>query len=125
MAISVENKFKKCYSNYVKGNEVVMSYIFLLISLILIFVNIYLGFALSIVSLVISIIKFKKKDFLNSVTLILSSIVIIVCTIYFLTSSFEKNVEKAREAIDESKKNHYLNYERKLESLAKKYIFED
>ena len=102
-----------------------MSYIFLLISLGLLFLNIYVGFILSIVALIISIIQFKKKDFLNTVTLILSSLIIVICIIYFITSSFKKNVEIAEETLDESKKNTYLTYEQKLESLAKKYVLEE
>ena len=105
-----------------------MSYIFLLISLGLLFINLYLGCAISIVALIISIINFKKKDFLNTVTLILSSIVIIICIISFITSmtsSFKKNVEIIEDAKDESKKNSYISYEQKLEGLAKEYVIED
>ena len=96
-----------------------------MVSLGLLFVNLYFGCALSLIALIISIIQFKKKDFLNIVTFILSSIVIIVCIISFLTSSFKKNVEIAEETLDESKKNAYLTYEQKLEGLAKEYVLED
>ena len=102
-----------------------MAYIFLLVSLGLLFINLYLGCVISLVSLIISIIQFKKKDFLNIVTLILSSLVIVICIISFISSSFKKNVEISEETLDESKKNSYITYEQKLESLAKEYIIED
>ena len=96
-----------------------MSYIFLLISLGLLFLNIYVGFILSIVALIISIIQFKKKDFLNTITFILSSLVIVICIISFITSSYKKKEEIVEEALDENKKNSYISYEQKLEGLAK------
>lgn len=102
-----------------------MSYIFLLISLGLLFLNIYVGFILSIVALIISIIQFKKKDFLNTITFILSSLVIVICIISFITSSYKKKEEIVEEALDENKKNSYISYEQKLEGLAKKYVLEE
>jgi len=102
-----------------------MSYIFMLIGLALVFVNIYLALIVNIVALVISIINLKKKDFLNIITLILSIIVIILCIIQIFMTNFNKTVDKVDKEMDSAKKNTYLTYEQKLENLAKEYVIED